>query len=267
MTPRGTLDLADLRDFPCECPVCSKRTPDEVRSLPPLEREGLIATHNLHVIYAEVRRVRQAVEDGRLWELLEERARAHPSLAKLMSFVAKHADKLEEGTPLVKPRGLFVVEYTSVFRPEIRSYNRRLVEEFEPDTRLLVLLPAPRTKPYVESKAYAELRGKLREAHVVFYSPIFGPVPEELARVYPLSQYEGEPPLLPPVLAACGERVSSFVEAKGYKKILLVRAGPLGEAVERRLARLPVELAVIDADWEREVERIVEAATSFFKSP
>lgn len=265
MTPRGTYSIGELRYFPCECPVCTRYTPEEVRRLPSSEVEKLLALHNLHVIYCEVRRVKQAIEDGRLWELLEERARAHPSLAKLMRFVARNADKLEEGTPLVKSRGLFIVDYTSVLRPEVRAYNRRLKEEFKPDFNFLVLLPAPRKKPYVESKAYDELRSRLRGVHIVFYSPVFGPVPEELSRVYPLSQYEGEPPLVGPVLKVAADRVADFVSSEGYRKVLLVVGrGALGRAIEKKLKTLLVKLQALEADWEREPGRVAEEAARFF---
>lgn len=44
------------------------------------ERYKLISQHNLYVSFSEMRRVRQAIYDGSLMELVEKRCRSHPTL-------------------------------------------------------------------------------------------------------------------------------------------------------------------------------------------
>jgi 7-cyano-7-deazaguanine tRNA-ribosyltransferase len=75
LTVSGTRDLADIDEFPCACPMCTERTPAALRDRSAGEREALLARHNLHVSFAECRRVREAIRTGDLFELLEQRAR------------------------------------------------------------------------------------------------------------------------------------------------------------------------------------------------
>src|SRR6056297_2441557 len=48
--------------------------PDEVRRLDDADREGLLAEHNLHVTFREMRTIKQALRTGNLLELVETRA-------------------------------------------------------------------------------------------------------------------------------------------------------------------------------------------------
>ena len=78
LTVHGTLAVAELADLPCSCAVCRAHSADELRRSP--ERERLLALHNLAVTLAEIARIRQAIQDGTLWELVDERCRSHPRL-------------------------------------------------------------------------------------------------------------------------------------------------------------------------------------------
>jgi len=78
LTSDGTYFLEDLQYLPCSCPVCSKYNIKYLKECGREERARLLAEHNLHVTFAEIRAVRQAIWENRLWELLERRCRAHP---------------------------------------------------------------------------------------------------------------------------------------------------------------------------------------------
>ncbi len=80
MTENGTWQLSELDYFPCQCRKCTSGTPQEVMAKTPKERETFLAEHNLHVCIAELKRIKQAIRDGRLWEHVEMRAHAHPAL-------------------------------------------------------------------------------------------------------------------------------------------------------------------------------------------
>src|SRR5690606_38294200 len=75
LTASGTLHLEDLKYLPCCCEVCRDRSAEDLAKDP--ERTGLHARHNLSVSLAEIRRVRQSIWEGSLWELVERRARSH----------------------------------------------------------------------------------------------------------------------------------------------------------------------------------------------
>ena len=78
LTAHGSYRIGELADLPCACAVCRSHTAEELRTAK--DRERLLALHNLHVTLAEIARIRQAIADGTLWELVDERCRGHPQL-------------------------------------------------------------------------------------------------------------------------------------------------------------------------------------------
>ncbi|WP_227410890.1 tRNA guanosine(15) transglycosylase TgtA [Thermosphaera chiliense] len=94
MTETGTKNISDLTYLPCNCPVCSRYSAEELKELGSREREELLATHNLHVLMKELRNVKQHKREGRLWELLEYRSKSHPSLRRAFHVVRKYRDIL-----------------------------------------------------------------------------------------------------------------------------------------------------------------------------
>jgi 7-cyano-7-deazaguanine tRNA-ribosyltransferase len=102
LTVRGTEQLADLEYFPCACPVCAGRSPADLRECDEDERERLLARHNLHVSFAEIRRVKQALRRGNLLELVEARARGHPAMLDGYRALLSHVERLERLDPASK---------------------------------------------------------------------------------------------------------------------------------------------------------------------
>jgi 7-cyano-7-deazaguanine tRNA-ribosyltransferase len=169
LTVRGTKHLDSLHYFPCECPVCSEHTPREVERMGDAAREELLAEHNLHVSFGELRRVKQAIKAGNLMELVEARAHAHPQTLDGYRALLDHADQLEAADPASKD----VFRYTSAEsarRPEVLRHHRRL-ERLRPEGDVL-LTEAGSDDRFDESW------------NVV---PPFGPAPKALSTTYPLT--------------------------------------------------------------------------------
>ena len=61
-------------------PCISGFTPESVRKLPKVERMKLLSKYNLEITLAELARCRQAVRDGTIWRLVEQRSHQHPAL-------------------------------------------------------------------------------------------------------------------------------------------------------------------------------------------
>jgi len=159
ITPSGTMRLEDLEYFPCSCPVCSKYTPQELREMPKEERERLLAIHNLWAIKAEIERVKQALKEGALWQLVDERARAHPKMFAAYKKLLSYGEFLEEREPITKPSAFFKVSEESLRWPTaVRAMRRK-----------------ERVK-----------RGR------TIKHPIFGSIPMYLSLTYPFAQSEGE---------------------------------------------------------------------------
>ncbi|MEM4704448.1 MAG: tRNA-guanine transglycosylase, partial [Candidatus Bathyarchaeia archaeon] len=201
MTENGTHRLSELKHFPCTCPRCANTLPDKVLRLSPKEREVFLAEHNLYVCAAEIRRIKQAIRDGRLWEHLELRAHAHPALYTALKKLEKYKDFIEKHTPATKQSGLFFYDAVGLMRPEVVRYRKLLAERYKPQrqAKTLLLVPQPRTKPFHKSFEYKQIRKKLGRkldrTNVCFYFAPFGIAPIELCEVYPLSQHETAAPV------------------------------------------------------------------------
>jgi len=89
----GTVHLKDLSELPCECPICSNTTTEELKALPKDEKDLALMRHNLYVSAAEMRRVRQAIADGKLFELAALRARSHPALLEALQVMTENMDQ------------------------------------------------------------------------------------------------------------------------------------------------------------------------------
>lgn len=113
MTPQGTLKAEEITHFPCECPVCSSHTPRELDV-------NLLARHNLYVTFAEIRAIRQAIHDGRLWDFLRIRALAHPALFSAYEYVLSEYSFFASRDPVTKGSPFFYFGRESLERPDIK---------------------------------------------------------------------------------------------------------------------------------------------------
>ena len=200
MTDYGTIRLKQLEQLPCVCPICSKYDIEELKEMKGEKLESLLAEHNLYVCQAEMRRIKLAISEGRLWELLELRARSHPSLLKALNQLRRYADYIEKNSPVVKKRGIFYFGSTGLYRPEIMRYAKRIHKNyaFPSKAEILLLLPQTQIKPFHASQWFKAVWRKISETtgedslklHVCFYVAPFGVVPIELDEVYPISQFE-----------------------------------------------------------------------------
>jgi len=170
LTVRGTELLDDLDYFPCHCPICTDHTPAELRGMDDDTRQDLLARHNLHVTYGEIRTVRQAIRSGDLLELVDSRARGHPTMLDGYRTLLDHAEQLERTDPVSKD-AFFYTSTESARRPEVLRHQRRL-GRFDLDADEVLLTEGG------SSDRYDETWGVL---------PPFGPYPRALADTYPLT--------------------------------------------------------------------------------
>ncbi|MFP9190705.1 tRNA guanosine(15) transglycosylase TgtA [Natronosalvus vescus] len=171
LTVSGTQHLADLEYLPCPCPVCTSHDVDDIRAMPDDARETALARHNLHVSFAEIRRIKQAIRAGRLLELVEQRARSHPTMLDGYRALLAHADQLERTDPVSKG-AFFYTSHESANRPEVVRHHERLARLAVPDSVFL-------TEGDASSDERYDASWRVR--------PPFGPFPRALSRTYPLS--------------------------------------------------------------------------------
>jgi 7-cyano-7-deazaguanine tRNA-ribosyltransferase len=232
MTENGTSQLEKLTYFPCSCPECSKQTPRKIINKSTKDREIFLARHNLFVCATEIKRIKQAILEGRLWELVEIRSRAHPALLSAFKKLKKHSYFIEKFNPIIKKRGLFFFNSSSLDRPEVLQYRQKLWKNYQQpnDTSILVLLPQTKKKPYHKSYEYRKIKRILNGfnkkqkniIHITFYVAPFGLVPEELDEIYPISQNEISYPFEEKTKENIAIQISKYIEISHYQTIILL---------------------------------------------
>ncbi len=221
----GTYKLENLQEMPCSCEVCCKYTPDDLRAMPKEKRRDLIAQHNLNVSFAELRLIRQAIYEGSLMELVEQRCRAHPNLLEALRQLNNYSSDLEKYDPRSKKSAFFYTGPESLYRSEVLRHIQKL--RAMPKKRDLVILPPSRKhySKYVSGKLGTfYIYGSQQELDLdntdfmVLDIP-FGLIPLEIDEIYPLSQNESPKTWDVSSLEFIEDFISEFVEC--YDQVLI----------------------------------------------
>jgi len=226
MFPDGTQHVEELREVPCECPACSTAKPEDLR-----RDERLRAEHNLHVSFAELRRVRQAIAEGHLWELVERRCRSHPALLDALRELRHHNEFLERFEPASRRGGVFFTGPETQHRPILHRYRQRLMERYRPPKRFVVLFPEGRGPNASEDRAWRERVLRTHDVHFLVKSA-WGPAPIEFDEMHPVGPRVVPEALDAEALEGIEVFTQQFLRGAGYEAGVLWR----GEA---SLADLP----------------------------
>jgi len=171
LTSHGSYKVDELVELPCACQVCRSHTAGELRTSG--ERERLLALHNLYVTLAEIARIRQAITDGTLWELVDERCRGHPQLLSGYRELLSHTDTLEASDRATKRR-FFYRGNESCLRTEVVRYQKNL------------------SRLRLGRDVLIAFDGNMQEgfSDLLLFKPPFGPYPRELKETFPIGQSE-----------------------------------------------------------------------------
>ncbi|MEM2281975.1 MAG: tRNA guanosine(15) transglycosylase TgtA [Candidatus Hadarchaeales archaeon] len=218
MTAGGTLRLEELEELPCECPVCLSHSVSELKRLEKKERVKLLALHNLHLSLAEVRRIKQAIAEGRLWDYTYRRCLSHPGLLDGFRRLALYSEWLVKFDPVTKPSGFLYAGPESAWRPEVLRHRSRMKRYTPPPVQTLLIVPFDCKPPAVPG-------------HVLKLVPPFGIIPEELSGFYPLGQYQLPRDFSREELLAVLPSLREYLERFGekYEKVILVWSEKFGE--------------------------------------
>jgi 7-cyano-7-deazaguanine tRNA-ribosyltransferase len=192
ITDDGTRNLSEISVFPCNCEICSKYTPDEFRKLESVEKVNQLAIHNLHAIKLEVDKVKQAIHEGRLWEYVIKKARAHPKLFEMIDVMTENAEFLGIGTPKYKEKAIFLFDKEDQFRPEVQSYHK-IVRNFKSKKNKIIIIKESSTKPGYLSQKYIGLKKKIKnfeQYQTCQYNPQLGLIPIEISDIFPAAHHE-----------------------------------------------------------------------------
>ena len=131
LTPTGTVRLDEITEWPCNSSELFKWTPEEVRSLDSKQREKVLARHNLEVTQSELARCREAIRNGKIWQLAEERSHSSAQLREAFLWVLDQLEEPDDG-----PVGVSSLRMISSTNP-VRKGGEKLVEDIDERPHIL----------------------------------------------------------------------------------------------------------------------------------
>ncbi len=188
--PWGTEKLDNLTELPCNCPICSNVSVDKLKKMNPKKRSRAIAKHNLYVSFAEIKKIKEAIRQGSLWELVERRAHSNPFLLEALKILRSKENKefLEKYEPISKKSAVFYTGSQTIHRPIIYRIHKRILENYKVKNNDTIVFPDVK-KPYQNSlkNEINMILSKNKNLNLIVDSSI-GPVPIELDEMYPFAQ-------------------------------------------------------------------------------
>ncbi len=202
LTPSGTLKLEEIQYFPCSCPICLEHTPEEMRRLSKNERAHLIAEHNLYASFEEVRRVKQAIKNNELFELVEMRIRSHPYLIQAWREIKNHYELVEKHDPSAK-KIFFYLGKESIYRPAVKRHQEKVLNVGVEKDEIVI--------------------SSNHRINADFYlKPAFGVVPAELMESYPAGHAEMYDDIEDEAYLTAIEGLRMFMEKHRNRKVKLI---------------------------------------------
>lgn len=215
MTSRSVLEMSD---WTCECRICSSVSLEEIqdsltssiryRPLPSgyykSKYYGDIALHNLELDFDILETTREAIEADSLREFLFSQLDRFPRLKpafealagtdqQICSRLSKTVHRVSKGAPSSSHDGTVSLKYT----PDAFNILKDSGYEPPPGSRVLLIIPCSKAKPYSSSLTHRFLTRRLRERfgqasrqiHEVVLSGLYGPVPGEFEDRDPVRKY------------------------------------------------------------------------------
>lgn len=193
ITPYGTAKLDELTYLPCSCPICCYLSVNEFRNMDYGTRTIQLAKHNLYILKLELKMLKQAIMDGRLWEYVVQKARSHPKLMEALIYIKNHPI-MESGTRRFKSKAAFFYDSIDYYRPEAKQY-REMVARFKSSKSRVLFYPEQDMKPFYTSIHYTNLVREYKEFQICSYSAFLGIIPVELCDIYPAAHNLSNEPL------------------------------------------------------------------------
>jgi len=247
----GTRKLSELHYLPCACPVCTKFSAEDLKEMSEKDRVKYIALHNLYTLRKELDQTKQAIKDGRLWEYLEHRSKAHPSLRKALGILKKYRKYLESYNPYTKGSGqaLLLLDHDSLSNPRLKANKRLTYHILTRRVSSKVMLIPALSKPFTQQDLYLKLRNYSTEYKVLFYHPYLGVFPAELANTYPYFQHEIG---VLEFSEKAVDEIASIITKMGVKKLAIVIVDhpvyvKICKGVVERLMHFVEEIEIIHA--------------------
>jgi len=193
LCPWGTERIDELVEWPLLMPCVAECSPEEVRALDKDARINMLAHYNLEITLAELARCRQAVREGKIWELAEKRSHQHPALRDAWNYILElQSEWIIESQQSPQTGGIAWMNDETAKRPELMMARSRVIERWSPlhEGRVLVLHGA--AGPWRErvGNLIARLKNADSELVILISTPI-GLLPYTLEDLHPFAHIDG----------------------------------------------------------------------------
>ncbi len=249
LTPTGTVKLADVREWPTHSAALFGHTPHEVRAMDSDERSTLLAHHNLEVTQAELARCREAIRNGTIWQLAEQRSHSSPQLRDAFLWVLEQLYELADD-----PVGVTTINLMASTNP-VRSGGEHLSDDVGMRPHILhlhallsmrwrvpgswwdgseegperVVLVEGAAPPWRDSALGAVVSALVEEPRsVVMVSTPLGPIPFSLEDLSPWCHLEGPDEIW--MEAYDNDEITEGLEGLGLDGLPLVRIAPSSDS-------------------------------------
>jgi len=233
----GTVHLEELSELPCDCPVCSDTTVDDLKSLPKAEKSLALMKHNLYVSAGEMKRVRQAIVEGKLFELVALRARSHPTLLEALHTMTVNMEQIIQSDPFGKTTSIFYTGPETILRPEIARYHTRLLERYPyRKTHTIAIVPDIGGRPFSDTAntIIDEVRKHTADSVILLFLTPMGVIPWELEHVHPSQQCIFPHSVDDATTSSAKEKLGEFLDNTSFTDLVwFERESPTNDIIER----------------------------------
>ncbi|NHV97471.1 MAG: tRNA guanosine(15) transglycosylase TgtA [Thaumarchaeota archaeon] len=271
LTPTGTQRFDELAELTCPCPICTQHTVNEIKASEKAERIRLLATHNLYLLQSEVKQLKQAIVDGRLWEAVAQKARSHPRLWSAFEDLTKHSKLLEDGTPLFKKRAIYLYTKEDLRRPEVRRAMAKIRRNYQPKKKSTLIIFTLSSGERILAAPFCKrlLQQGVKDHQLLYLSPIYRLIPIELTEIYPISQTLHPISLNNLPTKTLHREAKRIIEEGGYKQIIAVC---LNKHLHTKLTNLATKLKIKLLDYckrgsKGQTEAAEETLRAIYASP
>jgi len=144
LMPWGTVKLGQLTEFPISTEALAGHTPSSVMALADDARCELLARHNLEVTASELARCRQAIRDGTIWKLVEERSHTNAALREATEYLYENMPPgLIAATNPLRDGGVRTSQDLPTSPPSVAALGRLLTSYVTDAKRAVLVSGAP----------------------------------------------------------------------------------------------------------------------------
>ena len=178
----GTRYLPDIADLPYWSPLNNRFSIREIKSMESKERFSILAEHNLFAIFQELSEIRERIRENTLWQYVESKSRAHPSLYAAFRRILAHSKRIEPYFELYRKSPLFHFGSETNRSP----YGVRL-KKMEPEKGTYFTLSSREWSPARLSHDFIKnVYEKSRDTFCINWSGL--KIPVEMEETYPVEQ-------------------------------------------------------------------------------